>query len=65
MCATRYCLLSKCKEYETPLGSLKLDISVIEELSKTGLFAAASPSTEIEEHSIEMHLPFVYKAFER
>jgi predicted class III extradiol MEMO1 family dioxygenase len=38
---------------------------VIEELSKTGLFAAASPSTEIEEHSIEMHLPFVYKAFER
>lgn len=65
VCATRECLLPNYDTYETPLGNLPLDLSVVEDLHKTGLFGLADPEDEINEHSIEMHLPFIYKAFEK
>ncbi|EIE81358.1 hypothetical protein RO3G_06063 [Rhizopus delemar RA 99-880] len=65
VCATRECLLPNYDTYETPLGNLPVDWSVIEDLHKTGLFGLADSEDEINEHSIEMHLPFIYKAFEK
>lgn len=39
--------------------------TAVEELKKTGLFEAMSNSVDEDEHSIEMHLPYTYKIFER
>lgn len=39
--------------------------TAVEELKKTGLFKAMSNSVDEDEHSIEMHLPYTYKIFER
>lgn len=36
----------------------------IDELHKTGAFESMSISTDEDEHSIEMHLPYVRKIFE-
>jgi len=55
------CALSKCHNYETPLGSLQLDLSTIAELQKTGHFETMSISNDEAEHSLEMHLPYIYK----
>ncbi|KAJ3115316.1 hypothetical protein HK098_007000 [Nowakowskiella sp. JEL0407] len=54
------CAISRCSEYETPLGNLKIDLEVNEELRKTGYFSEMSQETDEDEHSIEMHLPYVY-----
>ncbi|KAG0323178.1 hypothetical protein BG000_002710 [Podila horticola] len=58
------CALSKCSEYATPLGNLTIDKSINAELAKTGHFQDMSLETDEHEHSIEMHLPYVYKVFE-
>ncbi|EPQ60778.1 UPF0103-domain-containing protein, partial [Gloeophyllum trabeum ATCC 11539] len=58
------CALSKCKEYETPIGNLPLDLSTIQELRATGHFSDMSLDTDEDEHSIEMHIPYVRKVFE-
>jgi AmmeMemoRadiSam system protein B len=55
------CALSRCKTYETPLGDLKLDLATIAELEKTGKFKHMDRSADEEEHSLEMHLPYIYK----
>jgi Memo-like protein len=38
--------------------------AAIEELKKTGKFSEMDLSTDEDEHSIEMHLPYVRKIFE-
>ncbi|KAF8203612.1 MEMO1 family [Pholiota molesta] len=58
------CALSRCKEYKTPIGSLPLDLDTINELKSTGNFQSMSLQNDEEEHSIEMHLPYVRKIFE-
>ncbi|PWN52338.1 UPF0103-domain-containing protein [Violaceomyces palustris] len=58
------CALSKCDEYETPLGNLKLDKQTITELASTKEFSTMSLQTDEDEHSIEMHLPYIFKVFE-
>ncbi|THH34067.1 hypothetical protein EUX98_g56 [Antrodiella citrinella] len=58
------CALSKCTEYQTPLGDLPLDLDTIRELRGTGEFSDMDLSTDEDEHSIEMHLPYVRKVFE-
>jgi AmmeMemoRadiSam system protein B len=55
------CALSRCKTYETPLGDLKLDLDTIAELEKTRKFSHMSRSADEDEHSLEMHLPYIYK----
>lgn len=57
------CALTQYKELETPLGNLTCDLDLIEELHKTELFQWMPESVDLEEHSIEMHLPFVKKVF--
>ncbi|KAL0951120.1 hypothetical protein HGRIS_007856 [Hohenbuehelia grisea] len=58
------CALSSCKEYETPIGKLPLDLATIEELHGTREFEKLTHKADEAEHSIEMHLPYVRKIFE-
>jgi len=58
------CALSACPEYATPIGNLPLDRAVIDELSATGKFTLMDIQTDEDEHSMEMHLPYIRKIFE-
>lgn len=60
----RGCALSVAKKYKTPLYDLKIDIQVNAELEKTGHFSWMDMKTDEEEHSIEMHLPYIAKVME-
>ncbi|KAI9797074.1 MAG: hypothetical protein M1833_005679 [Piccolia ochrophora] len=54
------CALSSYKSYATPLGDLPLDESTIAELHATGKFEWMSKMADDEEHSLEMHLPYIF-----
>lgn len=43
------------------MGNLSLDLQVIEELASTGKFDWMSKNTDEMEHSLEMHLPYLYR----
>lgn len=58
------CGLSSCTEYETPIGNLPLDLETIKELRATDKFAPLNLEADEDEHSLEMHLPYVRKVFE-
>ncbi|KAH6917340.1 MEMO1 family [Coprinopsis sp. MPI-PUGE-AT-0042] len=58
------CALSSCKEFETPIGNLPLDLETIQELKATGKFSSFTVQQDEDEHSLEMHLPYVRKIFE-
>ncbi|KAH9944423.1 MEMO1 family [Epithele typhae] len=58
------CALSRCSQYETPLGGLPIDTDTMNELKKIGRFTEMSLETDEDEHSIEMHLPYIRKVFE-
>ncbi|KAG8182105.1 hypothetical protein JTE90_018376 [Oedothorax gibbosus] len=58
------CALSPVRTYRTPLGDLTIDESTYEELFTTGQFEEMSLLTDEDEHSIEMHLPFIAKVME-
>ncbi|KAI9708828.1 MAG: hypothetical protein M1820_003783 [Bogoriella megaspora] len=55
------CALSTCTQYETPLGNLRLDLETISELRQNGEFEDMTLNDDEEEHSLEMHLPYIYK----
>jgi len=59
------CSVSGCDFYDTPLGELTLDSELLRELANTGKFNWLSLKADEDEHSIEMHLPYIYKAIER
>ncbi|KAK8213684.1 MEMO1 family [Phyllosticta capitalensis] len=59
------CALSKCDTYETPLGNLKVDTETVAELHKKAKFDKMSVSQDEDEHSLEMHLPYIYKMMSR
>ena len=40
-------------------------ITVVSELAKTGHFEKMNKSVDEDEHSIEMHLPYIAKVFEK
>ncbi|GIX66777.1 protein MEMO1 [Caerostris darwini] len=58
------CALSPVRTYRTPFGDLTIDESIYEELYTTGHFEEMSLLTDEDEHSIEMHLPFIAKVME-
>ncbi|KAF8516210.1 UPF0103-domain-containing protein [Hysterangium stoloniferum] len=57
------CALPTMAEYATPIGNLPLDLDTIAELRATGQFQDMNSSTDEDEHSIEMHLPYIRKVF--
>eukprot|EP01114_Cavostelium_apophysatum_P016678 TRINITY_DN4795_c0_g1_i1.p1 TRINITY_DN4795_c0_g1~~TRINITY_DN4795_c0_g1_i1.p1 ORF type:complete len:295 (+),score=59.42 TRINITY_DN4795_c0_g1_i1:232-1116(+) len=58
---TTKCMLSSMTSYETPLGNIPLDTSVLKELHATGHFEWMDKKTDEDEHSIEMQLPYIEK----
>lgn len=55
------CALTKFAKYATPFGDLTVDEAVTGELRNTGKFADIRSSGDVDEHSLEMHLPYIYK----
>ncbi|RYO90344.1 hypothetical protein DL764_008455 [Monosporascus ibericus] len=55
------CALTKFAKYETPFGDLTVDEAVIQALRDTGKFQDIPSSSDVNEHSLEMHLPYIYK----
>ncbi|XP_037072805.1 protein MEMO1-like isoform X2 [Pollicipes pollicipes] len=58
------CALSSTLKYSTPLYDLTLDQGVYDQLYATEQFERMSLSTDEDEHSIEMHLPYIAKVME-
>ncbi|KAF2723829.1 UPF0103-domain-containing protein [Polychaeton citri CBS 116435] len=53
--------LSRCTSYETPLGDLAVDRETTDQLYQTGAFEWMDINVDEAEHSLEMHLPYIYK----
>lgn len=58
------CALTQTLTYETPLYNLTVDTKMNEELLATGKFEKMNIATDEDEHSIEMHLPYIAKVME-
>eukprot|EP00943_MAST-04B_sp_MAST-4B-sp1_P002057 g2057.t1 len=61
------CALSECDMYETPIGNLIVDKTINAELrsgANGDMFDTMTQDQDEEEHSIEMHLPYVAKVME-
>ncbi|KAI9785439.1 MAG: hypothetical protein M1816_000409 [Peltula sp. TS41687] len=59
------CALTRCAVYQTPLGNLNIDRDTVAELHRTGKFEWMSLGADEAEHSLEMHLPYIYKMLSR
>jgi len=59
------CALSTAAKYHTPFYDLVIDPIVYKELTSTGLFEWMNLETDEDEHSIEMHLPYIAKVFSK
>ena len=58
------CALTTADVYQTPLYNLSIDKDLNRELLQTKLFEEMPMQADEEEHSIEMHLPYVAKVME-
>ncbi|KAL3874656.1 hypothetical protein ACJMK2_037638 [Sinanodonta woodiana] len=58
------CALTATEKYQTPLYELVVDTKINEELFATGQFETMNVDTDEDEHSIEMHLPYIAKVME-
>ncbi|KAJ5077749.1 protein memo1 [Anaeramoeba ignava] len=56
------CMLTSMQEYSTPLGNLVVDTETNKKLHETKKFEKMSKSIDEEEHSIELHMPFIVHA---
>jgi AmmeMemoRadiSam system protein B len=50
-----------CDKYRTPLGDLTIDTELVEEIQKEWDLEKMSKGVDEDEHSLEMHLPYIYK----
>ncbi|WWC93045.1 AmmeMemoRadiSam system protein B [Kwoniella dendrophila CBS 6074] len=55
--------LSTFEAYETPIGDINLDRKTIDELKTTGIFSEMKKTVDEDEHSLEMHLPYIRHVF--
>ncbi|KAJ9117982.1 hypothetical protein QFC20_000263 [Naganishia adeliensis] len=55
--------LTKCAKYATPLGDIPIDTDTVQKLKKTGMFDEMDLDTDSDEHSLEMHLPYIRLMF--
>lgn len=58
------CALSMQDKYQTPLYDLTIDKQIYSELESTKMFEWMDTQVDEEEHSIEMHLPYIAKVME-
>lgn len=57
------CALPYSALYETPLGNIEVDFDIVQTLKKDKNFVTLKKSDEENEHSLEMHLPYIRKVF--
>jgi AmmeMemoRadiSam system protein B len=50
-----------CDKYCTPLGDLTVDTALVEAIQQEWGLEIMSKRTDEDEHSLEMHLPYIYK----
>lgn len=62
---TETCALSTFSKYETPFGDLAVDTDLCDKLRKTGDFSNIPANREVEEHCLEMQLPYLWKRLEQ
>ncbi|KAI1762323.1 UPF0103-domain-containing protein [Hypoxylon sp. FL1150] len=55
------CALTKFAAYSTPFGDLTVDEATVQALRATGKFKDIPNGSDEDEHSLEMHLPYLYK----
>ncbi|KAL2890847.1 Protein MEMO1 [Ceratocystis lukuohia] len=58
------CALSTAESYATPFGNLRVDTDIVAELGEV-LYDSIPERNEVQEHSLEMHMPYLYKCLER
>jgi AmmeMemoRadiSam system protein B len=56
---SRRCYLSTADEYSTPLGPLKIDRAVVDDLRASGQFDDMPLRVDEAEHSLELHTSFI------
>lgn len=61
----RGCALTTFDKYETPFGDLVVDKATTSELKRTGHFSDMPPRRDVDEHSLEMHIPYLWKRLEQ
>ncbi|KAB5584979.1 MEMO1 family [Coniochaeta sp. 2T2.1] len=59
------CALTIYAELETPLGNLTVDQAVLNALQETNQFPDQPRGKDVQEHSIEMHLPYLVKRLQQ
>ena len=59
-------LTTNCDFYDTPFGKLQVDTEVVNELTEldSKLFKRMNITVDEDEHSFEMHMPFLHKVTE-
>ncbi|KAJ4374323.1 hypothetical protein N0V83_003064 [Neocucurbitaria cava] len=50
-----------CNKYATPLGDLTVDTALVQEIQQKWGLETMSKRVDEDEHSLEMHLPYIYK----
>ncbi|KAF1834204.1 UPF0103-domain-containing protein [Decorospora gaudefroyi] len=50
-----------CAKYRTPLGDLSVDTTLVQEIKQAWGLEIMSKSIDEDEHSLEMHLPYIHK----
>ena len=50
-----------CDKYATPIGDLTVDTALVREIKQAWRLDTMSRQVDEDEHSLEMHLPYVYK----
>jgi AmmeMemoRadiSam system protein B len=61
----RGCALTTFDKYATPFGDLVVDKATTSELRQTGRFSDMPPRKDVDEHSLEMHIPYLWKRLEQ
>jgi len=57
--------VTTCGKYETPFGDLTVDRETLAQIKKDGGFKDIPFRNDVSEHSLEMHLPYIYKRMEQ
>ncbi|CAK7226784.1 hypothetical protein SBRCBS47491_006347 [Sporothrix bragantina] len=61
----RGCALTTFEKFATPFGDFQVDADVLAELRQTGKFSEIPRHNDVREHSLEMHLPYIWKILEK
>jgi AmmeMemoRadiSam system protein B len=60
-----HCAVTTYAHYATPFGTLDVDLDIVSELRHTHGIPPLDTRSDAREHSLELHLPFLYKRLEQ